>query len=137
MNNEYLARFRAIYNFICYLHLSRLIMDPIPAVADNGVEYSNCFRRRTNHKSTKNIINATNLMLAHSPTYLLIERNWINVVHSNLMNSFVPNLCSLVSKGFNVIDETATTLFATCRFPQKARRIDQITKQNRRRNVAK
>lgn len=53
-----------------YLHLSKLIIEPTPAAADNGVVYSNCFRRRTNHQSIANIAKATNLMLAHSPTYL-------------------------------------------------------------------
>lgn len=43
-------------------------MDPTPA--DNGVVYSSCFRRRTNHQSMANIAKATNFMLAHSPTYL-------------------------------------------------------------------
>lgn len=50
-------------------HLSKLIIDP-PAVADNGVVYSNCFRRRTSHQSIANIAKATVLMSAHSPTYL-------------------------------------------------------------------
>lgn len=48
-------------------------MDPTPAVADNGVVYSSCFRRRTNHQSIANIAKATNFMLAHSPTYLLTQ----------------------------------------------------------------
>lgn len=51
-----------------HLHLSKLIIDPTPA--DSGAVYSNCFRRRTNHQSIANIAKATNLMVAHSPTYL-------------------------------------------------------------------
>lgn len=90
MNNENLARFRRIYNLKseCYSHLSRLMIDPTPAVADNGVVYSNCFRRRTNHKSIKNIINATNLMLAHSPTYLFDRIELIKCCSFRINKSF-------------------------------------------------
>lgn len=46
------------------------MIDPTPAPAAKGVVYSNCFLRRTNHQSTANIANATNLIVAHNPTYL-------------------------------------------------------------------
>lgn len=49
-------------------------MDPTPAVADNGVVYSNCFRLRTNHQSTAKIANATTLIVAHNPTYLKCQK---------------------------------------------------------------
>lgn len=58
--------------FLCemrnLLHLSKLIIDP--AVAARGVVYSSCFFRRTNHQSIAKIARATNLIVAHSPTYL-------------------------------------------------------------------
>lgn len=107
------------------LHLSKLIIEPTPAVADNGVVYSNCFRRRTNHQSTANIAKATNLIPAHSPTYLFkmnILGKSLTIINYLWIFEKVNNL--LVSKRFNIIDKTTTTFFAACRFPQKARWIN-------------
>lgn len=52
------------------LRLSKLMMEPTAGFVDRGEGYSNCFRLRTSHQSTANIAKATNLILAHSPTYL-------------------------------------------------------------------
>lgn len=46
------------------------MIDPTPAVIESGVAYSNCFFRCTSHQSIANIANATNLIVAHKPTYL-------------------------------------------------------------------
>lgn len=57
------------------------MIDPTPAPAAKGVVYSNCFLRRTNHQSTANIANATNLIVAHNPTYLY--KKHINIRRKN------------------------------------------------------
>lgn len=64
-----------------YLHLSKLMIDPTPAVADNGVVYSSCFRRRTNHQSMVNIANATIFIPAHNPTYLQTKTRFCHKFH--------------------------------------------------------
>lgn len=61
------------------------MIEPTPAVAANGVVYSNCFFRRTNHQSTANIAKAITFIVAQRPTYLTDDRT----ENSNLFVGFV------------------------------------------------